>query len=277
MISALFRWAKAVGYLLTGQLDSARRTLDTNPHVMRAKYDEVIRDKTDRIHQYKQAVAGLIAQQENKIAKVKTLTAETNKLEDLKAGALAKAKQKVAQLQAQGKTEQDIKTDEEYLKCLAAYNDFSSTLLEKQARIDEHETDIKTYSDKIKDHKIQLQHLVREIDTLKAEAADAVAEIITAKQEKEIADAFSGIAEDGTEKELQRMRELRQEVKAEARISREMAGTDTRAQEAEFMEYARSSVANDEFDSLVGLAAKTDSAAKEEIAQSTEKKSSLPE
>lgn len=277
MISALFRWAKAVGYLLTGQLDSARRTLDTNPHVMRAKYDEVIRDKTDRIHQYKQAVAGLIAQQENKIAKVKTLTAETTKLEDLKSGALAKAKQKVAQLQAQGKTEQDIKTDEEYLKCLAAYNDFSSTLLEKQARIDEHETDIKTYSDKIKDHKIQLQHLVREIDTLKAEAADAVAEIITAKQEKEIADAFSGIAEDGSEKELQRMRELRQEVKAEARISREMAGTDTRAQEAEFMEYARSTVANDEFDSLVGLAAKTDSAAKEDKTQSAEKKSSLPE
>lgn len=277
MISALFRWAKAVGYLLTGQLDSARRTLDTNPHVMRAKYDEVIRDKTDRIHQYKQAVAGLIAQQENKIAKVRTLTAETNKLEDLKSGALAKAKQRVAQLQAQGKTEQDIKADEDYMKCLAAYNDFSSTLMEKQAHIVELETDVKTYSDKIKDHKIQLQHLVREIDTLKAEAADAVAEIITAKQEKEIADAFSGIAEDGTEKELQRMRELRQEVKAEARISREMAGTDTRAQEAEFMEYARSSVANDEFDSLVGLAAKTDSAAKEEKTQTTEKKSSLPE
>ncbi|MFA6011403.1 MAG: hypothetical protein WC799_15560 [Desulfobacteraceae bacterium] len=277
MISALFRWAKAVGYLLTGQLDSARRTLDTNPHVMRAKYDEVIRDKTDRIHQYKQAVAGLIAQQENKIAKVKTLTAETNKLEDLKSGALAKAKQRVAQLQAQGKTEQDIKTDEDYMKCLAAYNDFSSTLMEKQAHIVELETDVKTYSDKIKDHKIQLQHLVREIDTLKAEASDAVAEIITAKQEKEIADAFSGIAEDGTEKELQRMRELRQEVKAEARISREMAGTDTRAQEAEFMEYARSTVANDEFDSLVGLAAKTDSAAKEEKSPVVEKKSSLPE
>lgn len=277
MISALFRWAKAVGYLLTGQLDSARRTLDTNPHVMRAKYDEVIRDKTGRIHQYKQAVSGLIAQQENKIAKVKTLTAETTKLEDLKSGALAKAKQKVAQLQAQGKTEQDIKSDEEYMKCLAAYNDFSSTLLEKQAHIVELETDVKTYSEKIKDHKIQLQHLVREIDTLKAEAADAVAEIITAKQEKEIADAFSGIAEDGTEKELQRMRELRQEVKAEARISREMAGTDTRTQEAEFMEYARSTVANDEFDSLVGLAAKTDSAAKEEKSPIAEKKTSLPE
>ncbi len=275
MVSALFRWMKAVGYLLTGQLDSARRTLDMNPHVMRAKYDEVIRDKTDRIHQYKQAVAGLIAQQENKIAKVKTLTDETRKLEDLKAGALAKAKQKVEQLKAQGKTEAEVKADEDYLKCLAAYNDFNSTLTEKQARIDELEADVKSYGDKIKDHKIKLQHLVREIETLKAEAADAVAEIITAKQEKDIADAFSGIADDGTEKELQRMRELRQEVKAEARISREMAGTDTRAQEAEFLEYARSTSANTEFDALVGLAAQTDSGAKEK--KEAGEKSSLPE
>ncbi|MBU1170659.1 MAG: hypothetical protein KKD44_13945 [Proteobacteria bacterium] len=277
MITALVRWVKAVGYLLTGQLDSARRTLDTNPHVMRAKYDEVIKDKTDRIHQYKQAVAGLIAQQENKIAKLKTLTAETNKLEDLKSGALAKAKQKVNELQAQGKSQEDIKANEEYMKCLAAFNDFSSTLTEKQARIDELESDIKGYGDKIKDHKIQLQHLVREIETLKAEAADAVAEIITAKQEKDIADAFSGIAEDGTEKELQRMRELRQEVKAEARISREMAGTDTRAQEAEFMEYARTSVSNNEFDALVGLASQTDSSVKEKTEKISDKKSSLPE
>ena len=58
----------------------------------------------------------------------------------------------------------------------------------------------------------------------------------TAEEEKEIADTISGIAQDGTAKELQQMRELRQQIKAEARISRELAGTDTRAQEAEFLE-----------------------------------------
>lgn len=277
MINSLIRWAKAVGYLLTGQLDSARRTLDTNPHVMRAKYDEIIRDKTDRIQQYKQAVAGLIAQQENKMAKVKKLTEETQKLQNLKAGALAKAKQKVDELQSKGKSQDEIKVDEDYMKCLAAYNDFNSTLSEKQARIEELETDIHGYGAKIKEHKIQLQHLVREIDTLRAEAADAVADIITAKQEKDIADAFSGIVEDGSEKELQNMRQLRQEVKAEARISKEMAGTDTRAQEAEFLEYARNSVSNNEFDALVGLAAQTDSGVKDKGEKVGEKKSSLPE
>lgn len=262
MLGALFRWLKAVGYLLTGRIDAARRALDTDPHVVRAKFDEVIRDKTARIHQYKQAVASLIAQQENKISKVQALTEETRKLENLKAGALAKAKQRVAQLQGQNLTKEQIQGDEEYMKCLGAYNDFSSTLAEKQARIEELETDVQEYGKRIAEHKVQLQSLVREIEKVRAEAADTVADMITGREEKEIADTLSGIAEDGTAQELQRLRQLRQEVKAEARISSELAGTDSRAQEAQFLEYARRTSASDEFESLVGLAAGKDSAAK---------------
>ena len=261
MFGALGRWIKAVGYLLTGQIDSARRVLDTNPHVVRAKYDAIIREKVARIHTYKQAVAGLIAQQENKMAKVKTLSEETGNLERLKAGALAKAKQTVEKLKAAGKSDEQVKTDEDYKRCLAAYNDFSATLAEKQAHITENETDIETYRKNIADHKVQLQQLLRDVDKIRSESADAVADVITAKQEKDIADMLSGIAQDGTAKELQDLRQMRQELKAEARISKEMAGTDTKAQEAEFLEYARTSASNTEFDSLVGLGAtKTEAA-----------------
>ena len=42
MFSAIGRWIKALSYLLTGQIDAARRTLDTNPHVIRAKYDAIV-------------------------------------------------------------------------------------------------------------------------------------------------------------------------------------------------------------------------------------------
>lgn len=276
MVGAMIRWLKAVGYLLTGRIDSARRTLDVNPHVVRAKFEEIIREKTGRIQQYKQAVSGLIAQQETKMAKVKTLTDEIRKLESLRAGALAKAKQAVAAMQQNGLSTEDIQRDEDYMKCLAAYNDFSSTLAEKQARVAELEEDITGYGNKIKEHKVQLQQLVREIENLKAEAADSVADMITAKQEKEIADAFAGIAEDGTEKELQRMRQLRQEVKAEARISSELAGTDTKMQEAEFLDYARKSVNNSEFDMLIGLAANKDAMAKQDT-EKTLREKPLPE
>jgi ribosomal protein L9 len=184
MFRALGRWFKAIGYLFTGQIDSARRVLDTNPHVVRAKYDTIIRDKVGRIHTYKQAVAGLIAQQENKMAAVKRLTGEVQNLERLKAGALAKAKQTVERLQAAGKPEAEVKSDEEYKRCLAAFNDFSTTLAEKQDHIAENEKDIGTYRKTIGDHKVQLQQLLREVDKLRAEAHDSVADIITAKQEK---------------------------------------------------------------------------------------------
>jgi len=279
MFKAIARWFKAFGYLLTGQIDAARRTLDTNPHVVRAKYDDIIREKTSRIQQYKQAVAGLIAQQENKIAKVKNLTEEVQRLQRLKAGALAKAKQLVQKLQDQGKSKEEIQADGEYQKCLTAYNDFSSTLAEKNERITELETDIETYSTRIQEHKVQLQHLLREIEQVKSEASDAVADIITAKQEQELADAFAGIAEDGTARELQELRQLRQEVKAEARISKELAGTDSRAQEVEFLEYARKSAVNEEFDALVGLAEEKDTAEppREKAGPDEEKTSSLPE
>lgn len=275
MFRAIARWFKAVGYLLTGQIDAARRTLDLNPHVIRAKYDEIVREKTARIHQYKQAVASLISQQVMKMAKVKTLTEEVTKLEDLKAGALAKAKQTVEQMQAQGKSMEEIKADENYLKCLTAYNDFSSTLAEKQARIAEIEEDVQDYSKRIGEHKVQLQALLREVDKLKAESADAIADVITAKEEKEIADALAGIAKDSTAEELQRLRVLRNEVKAEARISKELAGTDTRAQENEFLEYARKTAASSEFDALIGLA-KSAEAAQAAGAEGREK-SPLPE
>jgi hypothetical protein len=38
-----------------------------------------------------------------------------------------------------------------------------------------------------------------------------------------------------------------------------MAGTDTKAQEAEFLEYARNDTASDEFDRLIGLAEEVES------------------
>jgi chromosome segregation ATPase len=272
MFGAIARWFKAVGYLLTGRIDSARRVIDSDPHVVRAKFDAIVRDKIAQIQVYKQAVGGLIAQQEQKIAKVKTLTEEVAQLERLKAGALAKAKQLVEKLQAEGKTKEQVQANEEYKKCLAAYNDFSSTLSEKQDHIAENEKDIAGYAKAIGDHKVQLQQLLRDVEKVKAESAETVADIITAKQEKDIADLLSGIAQNNSAEELQRMRQMRQELRAEARISKELAGTDTKAQEAEFLDYARRSATSSEFDNLIGLAEKP--AAEPKVA---EKGTAVPE
>lgn len=281
MFGAIGRWFKAVWYKLTGAMDQARRGLDTDPHVMRAKFDEIIKGKVNQIHTYKQAVATLIAQQEKKMAKVKSLTNEVQKLENLKAGALAMAKQAVAKLQGEGKTNEVVHADPNYKKCLTAYNDFAATLTEKQDHIKDLEGDIGEYDGSIANHKINLQQLQRDIEKLKSEAADAVADVITSKEETELADMINGISKDGMGKELENLRDLRHEMRAEARISREMAGTDTKVQEAEFLEYARSNTATDEFDALLGMAEGTESAetaaSEPEQLEKTSSDSILPE
>jgi hypothetical protein len=138
------------------------------------------------------------------------------------------------------------------------------------------EADVEDYGKRIGEHKVQLQSLMRDIEGLRSEAHDAVADMITAKEEKEIADTLSGIAQDGTSEELQKMRQLRQEVKAEARISKELAGTDTKVQEAEFLEFARQSTSTNEFDALIGLAEAAEGTGPVEDQGDTER-TSLPE
>jgi len=248
-----------LGYLVTGRIDRARQELSKNPYVVQATYDRIIREKRDRIQQYKEAVFRMIAQQEKKTAKIKQLSEETNRLEQLKEGAAAKARKVVEQLKAQGLSLDQIKQHEDYLKCMTAYNDFTSTGSEKSAHITELEGDVNELTQTIGGHKVQMQQLLRDLDKLKEEASAAVADMITAKEEEEIADMISGISQDRTSQELTELRDLRQQQKAEARISREMAGTDTMQQEAEFLEYARTHVATDEFDKLIGLAGETDS------------------
>ena len=55
MFRAIGRWFKAMGYLLTGQIDAARESLDTNPKKIKAQYDSIVRDKLDQIQTYKKA------------------------------------------------------------------------------------------------------------------------------------------------------------------------------------------------------------------------------
>ncbi len=260
MLKSIGRFFRAIGYLFTGKVDSATKDISKNPHAVHATYQEIIEGKRKRIQQYKEAVAGLIAQEEKKLSSVKQLTNEVQKLENLKMGAQAKAKKRVEQLKAEGKDTASIKDDAEYLKCLAGYRDFSHTLTEKLERIAELEGDLGTYAGNIKDHKVQLQQLKRDMEKLKDEQKEAVAEVITSKEEKEIADLISGISEDRHSKELETMRELRSEMRAEARISRELAGTDAARTEAEFLEYARNDSADDEFEALIGLADEAETA-----------------
>jgi len=250
MFRAIGRYIRAIGYLVTGRIDKARRALMTDPNVIRATYDQIITEKKKRINQYKDAVAGMIGQEEKKKAKLKSLTEEIQQLDRLKAGAAAMARKLVEKHNGDAEA---VKNDPEYTRCQAAFTDFSTTLAEKEQRAEELEADIEALYKGISDHKVQIQAVLRDFEKIKEEKHDAVADVISAREEQQIADMVSGLSEDRSSEELAELRDMRREVKAKARMSREMSGLDTKRDEEEFLTYATESVANDEFDALIGL------------------------
>jgi phage shock protein A len=251
MFRAISRYFRALGYLFTGQIDEARRVLTLNPTVIGATFENIIREKTKRIQQYKEAVGGMIAQEERKKAELKRQSEEVTRLQKLREGATVMAR-KVVERHA-GNLEA-VKQDQEYVKCQAAFKDFSSTLAEKEARCKELEQDIQELENTIGGHKTQLESLLRELTHLRQEKQETVADVITARQEREVADMIAGISQDRTSEELQELRQMRQEAKATARVSRELAGTDVKRSEEEFLKYAEQSASDKEFDALIGLA-----------------------
>lgn len=253
MFKAIGRFFRAIGYMFTGKVNSAADSISNNPTVISATYDKVIEDKKRRLNEYKDAISAMIAQEETKKDKLRTLTEEVQKLEKLKSGAAARAKQLVEKYHGDVNA---VKNDPEYVKCQSAFKDFSSTLLEKQKRATELEDDLKGLIGNVNGHKVQIQSLMRDLDKLKEEKHDAVAVILSATEEKQIADMVNGISNDRTNEELHRLRDLRQKASANAKISRELAGMDTKKEEADFLEYAQKTAADDEFDALIGLSAK---------------------
>ena len=81
---------------------------------------------------------------------------------------------------------------------------------------------------------------------------------------------LSGISQDKTNEELQELRDIRDNAKATARISREIAGVDAQRSEDEFLEYAAQSTIDSEFEALIGMTKETEESSDEEPQERTQ-------
>ena len=258
MANGFSRFFKAIWYTLTGRAHESADRMMENPEAVRGAYEDIIRDKQGNIQRYKAAIGQLIALVEQKNSAVKNLTNEVSNLEELKTGAIAKAQQTAADLQKEGLAPEEVKQHTEYTRCVTAYQEFNSNLEEKTARITELENEIESAQADINSHKIQITGLHRDLGKIKSEQSEAVADLITAREQEEIADMLSGISTDGASAELSRMREIREKAKGRSKVAQELAGTDSKSEEQEFLAAARSTSASDEFDTLIFGAQETD-------------------
>lgn len=260
MFSALMRWLKALGYVLLGQVEMARKVWAGDVHLLMEKCDEMLRLQAEQIHQYHEAVAALRGQQEKRAASIKVLVAEMNKLEQHKAEMLAKAKARVAEVGATGPAE--ARADEVYQTCLLAYQQSDSLLREKQKRRDVLEEDVAHYEISIAEHASRIQRMTHEQEQLKTEMADAMMDMDMAAQEKKLADALQEITSGAGVGLPTALQHLRHEAKLEAHVSEKMTTADVHAQEG-----AKHSSNNTEWENAIS----------EALTRSEPSRGSLPE
>ena len=255
MFKALGRLFKSCIYLITFQLNKLSEVWGSSPGAIAASYDDIKSKHQASIHQVKRAVASIMGVQEKKKTRLKQLEEDIQKHQKLLAGAQAMGRKRITVLQSQGKSPDEIKVDAEYVKCGTAFKDFSSTLAAKQEEIENVADEIQENERQLADYEAQLHQMVRELKNIDQEKHETIADVTIAKQQQEANDLIAGISRSSSAEERARLQDMRQRLKAEAKISSKLAGADADRAEQEFLEYAETASATSEFDALMGLAA----------------------
>ena len=260
--ASFMQWLGFKNYQMAGGIDRASEKLAQDPNVVGHAYEEAIRKMADSITHHMEQVGNLVALLNQKENEKKRITDEVGKLEAIMNGALAMARKRATDLQKAGKTPEEIKLDPEFLRHQSAYTDMKSTLGVKNERITALMSDLEQGQKNVEGHQRRLMERKRELDKLKQEKPEMVARVISAKAQAELDTALAGISTDNISEGLQSVRKAVAAVEGQAKVASVLAGTNTRAAEEEYVQFARDSAAQDEFASLVGLAVRTEAAAK---------------
>lgn len=249
----IWRIFRAFFSFWNGKATATADELAANPHVMATTYDNSVKKKEESYQNTKKSLARIVGLQEAKVQQVKLLSGDIEHLEEVKAGALAKAKKVSALLNQQGLTKEEIEKHADYLECRLGHSDASTTLIEKEARVKELEASIEQDKETVTGYKLKLQATQREIEKLRQEKHEAISDIQIAKDHEEELEMESGMAKDTTDEDLLAARQARTDAKARARIVSEIRGSDSKVVENEFIKFAKEAASNSEFDTLMGL------------------------
>jgi len=247
------RFFRAFFYYISGQFLWGAKRLERDASVVEAQFEHVIKTRRKSIATAKEAVAGVMAMHERRVADLQRYTAQVEELQETLDGAVALAQERMAALQAQGKTPEQVEQDPEYQQYLAAYQDAESSLVETEDNIKRAEADIEQLDGQVSDYVIQLQGMQREIEDLQREQRETVADMELSSMAQDVNDALSGITTGGDSAMLDSLRTRRQEAKAGAKISARLAGTDAKVQGAKLRAAAKRSRASTAFAARVGL------------------------
>lgn len=247
----MFRYLKALWYMVTGRVEKARRAMLENEHVMSMTYDKSIDKINERIATTRDSITELVRIEQTLISQVKSLGERMTRLSNVKDGAQVAMQRRIDELKNKGMTKEQIIVDAEFIKHQAAYNDASSTLAEVTSQYDEKNADVMNRTKQIAVYKTELQKMQRSRESLGIEKEEARADVAIAKSSEAIDAQLAGLSTDAVDTDLREAREARQRAKARATVTADLIGSDAKVIEDEYLKFASQTQASSELDNIL--------------------------
>lgn len=244
------RLLRAIFYFVTGRFSLAAKTLHSNRYVMEATYDRSIQKMKENYETVKNSVAQLMSLLSKRKQEIIDLEEAKADLEKKMIGAKEKLQSRINQLRTQGLDKTQIESDSEFQKHSSFYLNASSNVTEISKKIADKNADFQSRQSEVE----KLKQTLREMDSrhkdLMEEKVEAIADVTIAKQQKEISDMINSISIDDSENDLASVREARNNIVNQSKISQELA-TSITSSGNEYLEAGNKSQEMSKLDSLL--------------------------
>ncbi len=223
-------WAVIRGFFIRAGDD----VVSSSPQAIQATYASAIDDAKRRYKEMEKAVAMLASQREKTEMNLKDLGREELELHRKLEGALASAE-----------SEPDNQVHRE---AGARYLTRIKEIEEKQAKLN---ADLQTQSQRVDEYKIKLRSFTDEIQRLKKEEGEMVAEFVSTQQVLALEDRLKGLGETYVDESLVAIRDKIAQMRAQVKIAAEMRGATVQSHDEIYEKIGSEKEARERFDEML--------------------------
>lgn len=223
-------WARIRGIFIQAGDD----LVSSSPEAIRSTYASAIDEAKRRYKEMERAVALLANEREKTETSLKNMEAEKTELQRKLEGALSAAE-----------SNPDDSTHRE------AGIRYISRIKEIEGRQTGLSSDLDTQKGRVEEYKTRLRSFSDEIEKLRKEQGQMVAEFISNQQLIQLEDRLRGLGESAVDASVVAIREKVSGMRSEAKIAAEMRGTTLAHQDAEYEKIGAEKEAASRFDELL--------------------------
>ncbi|NRA40382.1 MAG: hypothetical protein HRU15_19720 [Planctomycetes bacterium] len=233
LFGSIWRFVSTLGGIVGSKVDQATEGMLTTPAGIKATFGQARGEWPKQYKEVREAVSQLVMLIEEKDQEIAKLNKEHEDVTTKMNGAIEKYKE----------------TDED--KYREAFTSAHERQKELETRMATLETEKAALEDKVTGYKDRLTEMQRQIQDLDGKEAEAIADIVSSQQIISLNDRLSNMATTLKDKNLQAVSRKQAQLKAQAKLSSELAGTDSATMDRELMKAGQKTKSDDLFQQML--------------------------